>query len=152
MLYAIRNFANRHILRTIYFARCDAHMNYANIIWGQNLNPVSRILILQKKPLIRINFQSRHSHISTLFKPNHILNLEDKILIENILFINKSLNNLLPLIFKNWFTVCSDVHNHHTVSSTTDKILKVYFLKYALKTINKEVEIDKYKFNLNKCN
>ena len=71
-----------------------------------------------------MNFQSRDSHSSPLFKSNHILKLEDKILIENILFINKSFNNLLPPIFKSWFTFCSDVHNYQTVSSTADKIFK----------------------------
>ena len=71
-----------------------------------------------------MNFQSRDSHSSPLFKSNHILKLEDKILIENILFTNKSLNNLLPPIFKNWFTFCSDVHNYHTFSTTADKIFK----------------------------
>ena len=85
---------------------------------------MSRIVILQKKALRIMNFQSRDSHSSPLFKSNHILKLEDKILIENILFINKSLNNLLPPIFKNWFTFCSDVHNYQTVSSTSDKIFK----------------------------
>ena len=59
-----------------------------------------------------------------LFKSNHILKLEDKILIENILFIN---NNLLPAIFKNLFTFCSDVQNYQTVSSTSDKIFKPSF-------------------------
>ena len=62
-----------------------------------------------------------------LFKSNHILKLEDKILIENILFINKSLNSLLPPVFKNWFTFCSDVQNYQTVSSTSDKIFKPSF-------------------------
>ena len=85
---------------------------------------MSRIVILQKKALRIMNFQSRDSHSSPLVKPNHILKFEDKILIENILFINKSLNNLLPPIFKNWFTFCSDVHNYQTVSSTSDKIFK----------------------------
>ena len=56
-----------------------------------------------------------------LFKSNHILKLEDKILIENTLFIN---NSLLPAIFKNLFTFCSDVQNYQTVSSTSDKIFK----------------------------
>ena len=70
-----------------------------------------------------MNFQSRDSHSSSLFRSNHILKLEDKTLIENILFINKSFNELLP-IFKSWFTFCSDVHNYHTVSSTADKLFK----------------------------
>ena len=37
-----------------------------------------------------MNFQSRDSHSSSLFRSNHILKLEDKILLENILFVNKS--------------------------------------------------------------
>ena len=71
-----------------------------------------------------MNFQSRDSHSSPLFRSNHILRLEDKILVENILFINKLFNNLLPPIFKSWFTFFSDVHNYHAVSSTADKIFK----------------------------
>ena len=113
-----------NILRTIYLAITDSHINYADLIWGQNLHALSRIVILQKKALIIMNFQSRDSHSSLLFKSNHILALEDKILIENILFIKKSFNNLLPPIFKSWFTFCSDVHNYQTVSSTANKIFQ----------------------------
>ena len=32
-------------------------------------------------------------------------------------------SNLLPLIFKSWFTFCYDVHNYQAVSSTTNKCL-----------------------------
>ena len=69
-----------------------------------------------------MNFQSRDCQSSPLLKYNHILKLKDKILIENILLINKSFNNLLPPIFKSWSTFFSDVHNYQTVSSTADKI------------------------------
>ena len=64
--------------------------------------------------------------MSPLLWANHILKLEDKILLENILFINKSFNNLLPQIFKSWFTFCSDVDNYQTVSSTADKIFNPF--------------------------
>ena len=66
-----------------------------------------------------MNFQSRDSHSSRLFRSNHILKLEDEILIENIFFISKSFKNLLPSKVGS-----PDVHNYHTVSSTTDKIFK----------------------------
>ena len=99
-LLTIRNYANKYMLRTIYFAISDSLINYANLIWGQNLHAVNRIVILQKKALRIMNFQSRDSHSSPLFKSNHILKPKDKILIEKILFINKSFNNLLPPIFK----------------------------------------------------
>ena len=67
-----------------------------------------------------MNFQSRDSRSGPLFKSNHILKLEDKILVENTLFINKSLNKLFPPVFKCWFIFCSDVHNYQAVSSTAD--------------------------------
>ena len=124
LLSIIRIYVNKHTLRTIYFAIFDSHINYVNLIWGQNLHSLSRIIILQKKALRIMNFQSRDSHSSPLFRSNHILKLEDKILIENILFISKLFNNLVPPIFKSWFTFCSDVHNYHTVSSTADEIFK----------------------------
>ena len=93
------------------------------ILYGAKIYTYSRIIILQKKALRITNFQSNNSHSSPLFRSNHILKLENKILIENILFNNKSFNNLPP-IFKSWFNLCSDLHNYHTVSSTADKIFK----------------------------
>ena len=92
LLFIIRNYVNKYILRTTYFAIFDFHINYANLIWGQNLHAVSRIVILQKKALRIMNFQSRDSHSSPLFKSNHILKLHDKILIENTLM--KKLTNV----------------------------------------------------------
>ena len=118
---------NIHIIRTFFFfffAIFDTHLNYAIIIWGQTLNVVSRIVILQNKALKIMDFQSRVSHSSAFFKYNQILALKVKILTQNILFIKKSLNNYLPPIFKNWFILCSGVHNYQTVSSTPDKIFK----------------------------
>ena len=89
LLSIIRNYVNKLTLRTIYFAIFDSHINYANLIWGQNQHALSRIIILQKKALRIMNFQSRDSHSSSLFRSNHILKLEDKILKENALFTSK---------------------------------------------------------------
>ena len=75
LLSIIRNYVNKLTLRTIYFAIFDSHINYANLIWGQNLHSLSRIIILQKKALRIMNFQSRDSHSSPLFRSNHILKL-----------------------------------------------------------------------------
>ena len=102
LLFTITNFVNKHILGTIYFAVFDTHINYVDVIWGQDLDALSRVIIIQKKALKSMNFQSKDSHSSPLFKSNHILKLEDKILMENIPFINKSFNNLLFPIFKIW--------------------------------------------------
>ena len=81
----------------------------------------------KKKALRIMNFQSSAYHSISLFRSSHILKLEDKMLIENILFISKAFNNLHPPIIKSWFTFCSDVHNYHTVSSTADDIFKPFY-------------------------
>ena len=46
-----------------------------------------------------INFQPRNFHTSPLFKQNSILKFQDKICLENILFISKTLNNLSRSVF-----------------------------------------------------
>ena len=116
LLYKIRNYVSFNTLKVIYFAIFDSYINYANLIWGQNLNSKLRIITLQKKALRIINNQPRNSHSGPLFKKSNILNFEDKILISNIIFISKSINNLLPPIFKNWFIFYSEIHNYDTVA------------------------------------
>ena len=71
------------------FAIFDSHIYYTNLIWDQNLNAMSRIVILKKKAFRIMNFRAGDSHSSSLFKSNHILKLEDKILTSiNMLPIN----------------------------------------------------------------
>ena len=61
-----------------------------------------------------MNNQPKHSHAVPLFKQNNILKFEGKIIIGNIKFVSKSINNLLPSIFKNWFIFCTEIHNYST--------------------------------------
>ena len=79
---------------------------------------------LQKKALRIINNQPKIVTQVHYLKKNNILKFEDKILIGNIIFVSKSINNLLPPIFKNWFIFCSEIHNYNTVSLSTDKLFK----------------------------
>ena len=59
-----------------------------------------------------MNFQSRDSQSSPLFQFNHIIKFEDKIHVEDILLTSKSINNLLPPIFNDWFTLYADIRNY----------------------------------------
>ena len=51
MLFKVREFVNTKILKSIYYAIFDCHLNYANTVWGQNRNSVNRLIILHKKGL-----------------------------------------------------------------------------------------------------
>ena len=83
-----------------------------------------------------INFQPRNSHTSPLFKQNSILKFQDKIYLEYILFVSKSLNNLTPSVFSTWFSFSSDQHNYDTSSSKQFNLIKLYktniYEKYSI--------------------
>ena len=127
LLFKMRNFVNVTILKTIYFAIFDSHINYANLVWAQNSNAMSRILTLQKKAMRIITFQSRNCHSGPLFFKLKLLKFNDKVHLENVLLISKFINSLLPPVFNNWFTFCSNVHNYETTSSATCKLFKPSF-------------------------
>ena len=124
LLSEIRNFVSFNTLKAIYFAIFDSNINYTNLIWGKNPNTKLWIINLQIKAPKIINNQPRNSHSGPLFKKSNILKFEDKVLISNIIFISKSVNDLPPPIFKNWFIFCSGINNYDTVLLSTDKVFK----------------------------
>ena len=100
VLHEIRNYVSLKTLNAIYFAILNSRMNYGNLFCGQSPNSKLRITLL-KKALGTINNQLGNSGSGPMFKTSNILKFQDKILIGNIISISKSINNLLPPIFKN---------------------------------------------------
>ena len=110
LLFKMKKFVSLKILRFIYFAIFDSYISNCFLAWVQNRTTIHWIVILQKKALRIIDFQSRKSQTSPLFKQNSILKFHDKICLEAILFVIKSLNNLTPSVFSTWFSFSSDQH------------------------------------------
>ena len=120
-MFKIRNYVNSKILRPIYFAIFESHLNLkSSLVWAQHSDSIKCLIILQKKVLRIINFEPRNCHTSRLFKENAILKLINKVQLENILFVNKCINNLLPPIFNDWFTFISAPHQ--TISYSKNSI------------------------------
>ena len=119
----MRKYVSLKILKSIYFAIFDSYLSSCCLVWVQNCSSIQRIIILQTKAIRIINFQPRNFHISPLFKQNSILKFQDKICLENILYISKSLNNLSPSVFNIWFSFSSD--QHETSSSTQGNLIKL---------------------------
>ena len=130
LLFKMRKYVSLKILRSIYFAIFDSYLSYCCLVWAQNYSTIQRIIILQKKAIRIINFQPRNFHTSPLFKQNSILKFQDKICIENILFVSKSLNNLSPSIFNKWLSFSSDQYNYETSSSTLGNLMKRFYETY----------------------
>ena len=124
LLFTMRKYVSCKILRSIYFAIFDFYLSYYCLVWAQNCSTIQRIVILQKKAIRSINFQSSNFHTSYLLKQSSILKFQDKICLENVLFITKSLNNLSPSAFNTWFSFSSDRHNYETSSFTQGNLTK----------------------------
>ena len=116
--YKVREFVSNDTLRSIYYAIFDSHLNYGNLVWGQNTNAIKRLTVLQKKALRLMNFKLRNFHTSPLYLRLNILKLPDKIFLENYLLISKviSINNFLPSLFNDWFTSASKAYHFETSS------------------------------------
>ena len=125
------------MLRSIYFTIFDYQLSYCYLIWAQNCSTIQRIVILQTKAIRIINFQPKNPHTSLLFKQSSILKFKDKICLENILFVRKSLHNLTLAVFNTWFSFSSDQHNYETSSSALGNLTKRFhktnrYRKYSI--------------------
>ena len=127
LLFKMRKYVSLKILRSIYFAIFDSYLSYCCLVWAQNSSTIQRMVILQKKAVRIINFQPRNSHTSRLFKQSSILKFQDKICLENILFVSKSLNNLSPSVFNTWFVFSSGQHSYEISSSTQGILIKLFY-------------------------
>ena len=122
LLVKTRNYVNIKTLRNIYFAIFDSHLSYSCIVWAQNINIVRRLTILQKEALQIMNFKDQLFHSSPRFSSNNILKFDDKITLENILFISKSINRQVPSIFYDWLTFSGNLYSYETCWSVTNHL------------------------------
>ena len=124
ILSKMRHYVNHNTLKMVYYSIFESHTNYANIVWGQNIDSSNRLFLIQKKVLRIMHFTDRISHSDPLFSASNIIKIYDKVSIDNCVFISKSLSNDLPSIFGNWFIFSSFFHDHSLRSSKLG-ILKI---------------------------
>ena len=114
LLLKIGNCVNmKYLLRNVY---------YSCIVWAQSINRVNILIILQKKALSIKNFKDQLFHSNPLFSENNILKFIDKITLENIPFVNRSINRQVPPIFYDWFTFSANQYRHETCWSVADHL------------------------------
>ena len=109
------DFVNANILKPLYYALFESHINCACIMWGQNISTINCLCILQKKALRTINFKEHNAHSSPLFDYSKIIKIANKVKIGNCLCISKYTNNKLLSVFTNWFFTFSMSHNYQTL-------------------------------------
>lgn len=87
-----------NIVKSIYYAIFGSHLDYVNLILGQNIKAIERRTILHKKPLKLMDLKPRNFHTSPLFLSLNILKLPDKTIQGNYLLITKAISNFLPSV------------------------------------------------------
>ena len=88
------------------------HILTMPILYGLKILMLSNRLLYYKKSHQNNIFSAlKLSFKSFFFQKNNILKFSDNTVIDNILFITKTMNNMLPLIFKNWFQFCYNIHH-----------------------------------------
>ena len=89
-----------------------------------------------------MNFQAQNSHISPLFKKPSGLKFEDKINLESIILISKSINNLLPPLFSSSFKFSSDTLTVKHLGPHMSIFIKLPIeLTFMVKTLSQEVQL-----------
>ena len=134
LLLKIRNYVDMKTLRNIYYALFNSYLTYSCIVWDQSINIVNRLIILQKNALCIMNFKGQLFHSSPLFFENNILKFIDKITLENIRFVNKSINRQMPPVLYDCFTFSGDLDRYETCwsvcwSITTISTYQLFGLK-----------------------
>ena len=92
----LKNTLPLQALLNIYNALILSHLNYGNIIWGDQ---GKKLFILQKKALRIITNSHYNSHTSPLFKRLHILKFPDLCALHDMKFCYKFGSDILPEYF-----------------------------------------------------
>ena len=84
-------------------------------IWsGTTSSNTKRLLTLHKRTIRHISFAHFNDHTSKLFASLNLLKLPDLINVQIATFAYRSINNLNPSVFTDFFTYNRDIHQHNT--------------------------------------
>ena len=111
-LRRLKRFLPSDILKTIYNALIQPHLNFGVLLWGKK---VKRIKKLQKWALRSITSSKYNAHTEPLFINLKLLKIEDIYKLSILKFYFKYKNNLLPNFFRGMFdTIQPTRHNYST--------------------------------------
>jgi len=129
LLYKIRPFVNKNILKMLYYSLIFSHLSYAIEIWGSADNiHLNRLFILQKRAvriLSQLNMRVRHDEYllipsDPLFFIMEILKIHDIFKLRIVKFIFNCLIKNIPSNFYSWFILTNTIHNYNTRSKFID--------------------------------
>ena len=117
IIYKARETLSKKLLKQLYFAFINSHLNYGNIAWGSSCKTNLASLYRSQKHAIRvINFKNRFTHTKPLFQEMKILNIYEINVFKILCFMFKCKNKTSPPIFHKVFQLKPT--NKYTMRST----------------------------------
>ena len=113
MFFKIRNSLPLDVLVCLYNALFLSFLQYGLIVWGQTYaSYIDPILILQKKAVRAISFESRTSPSLPIFNDLKLLKLSELFELRLLTFVFDSLNKTSCTCFNDFFLLNSSVHQY----------------------------------------
>ena len=110
----------KNALRSIYLALIYPSLNYCSIAWSSTSRTLfDKLNVLQKRAIRHITCSKPRDHTSSLFKSLNLLKLTDIFNTNIATFTYRSLHDLLPIQFSNYFSHNFSVHDHNTRQSAS---------------------------------
>ena len=136
LLFKMRKYVSLKILRSIYFLLFLTPTYLTAVLFGLRIVALLNKLWFYKKRQLELLIFNQETPIPVPYSnKTSSLKFQDKICLENILFVSKSLNNLTLSVFGTRFSFSSDQHNYETSSSTLDNLTKIFYKKIDMGSI-----------------
>ena len=124
----LRHCCSKDLLKVIYFALVESHLQYCNIIWGDACeNTLKPLVNLQNKILKILCFSPfGFDDVDDLYTDMKLLNLKQLHKLSKAKFVYKYKNQKLPSSFENFFMVAHSQHNYSLRSRDTNDYQRIW--------------------------
>ena len=110
----LKNFLPPYILKIMYNSLVMPYLQYGILVWG---SCADKLFKLQKRSVRILNNAKYNAHTDPIFKSLHLLKVLDISRLQEIKFIYKFENSMLPKYFISMFTRNSHIHSYSTRNS-----------------------------------
>ena len=115
IIHKAKQYLTMDALKSIYYAFIYPYLIYCILVWGgTNITTLDPIIKAQKRAIRCLASKPKYSKSEPLFKSLNILNYHQIYKQHVLLFVYKFKLSLLPSVFKRFFVLNSEIHNHNT--------------------------------------
>ena len=138
MLYKIRHYCPKSVLRSLYFSIFNSHLSYGLVVWGNAKNCLmSKIKSLQKRALRCIEFSDdTNDNINKIHFNLKVLTVDHQLHVQLSSLMWDYDHDTLPESLKSYFKRANLVHNYCTRSASKGSLFygKVNTNKYGIQS------------------